>query len=259
MRKNFTLIELLVVIAIITILAAMLLPALNKARGKAKTTQCMSNLKQTAVALLQYGDDNAGNIVNYGGGYEERFVTSPIARLSVYVGGKSFETLLTEDTARTDKDIPNVFFCPSIDIDTEKPRGRFTYGFIYQSSAPYTIPLFKQTKFEPNDKNKMDAVSVSRAVMGADVWHTYSHGLNNTLYINVASSVAGAGFGGAHSRHGGYCNMMFVDGHVSSLATATYFKQKDLGMIMFTTADPKPRVRPFEGYYSQEGFARNSF
>jgi len=57
-RSAFTLIELLVVIAIIAILAAILFPVFAKVREKARQTQCVSNLKQFALAVIQYTEDN---------------------------------------------------------------------------------------------------------------------------------------------------------------------------------------------------------
>ena len=83
---GFTLIELLVVIAIIGVLAALLLPAIAKARESAKRKQCVNNLKQIALAYAQYSDDFTGRMPTATGGTTIGDVAGALAPYVSYSG-----------------------------------------------------------------------------------------------------------------------------------------------------------------------------
>lgn len=99
-QSNFTLIELLVVIAIIAILAAILLPALNSARERGRTANCISNLKQLGNVSLMYCDDNDDYLIP-AKGMESNWTWWSLNRMRYYLGENS-QVLICNSALRPD-------------------------------------------------------------------------------------------------------------------------------------------------------------
>lgn len=115
-RAGFTLIELLVVVAIIMVLLSVLLPSLSQARGRAKSVQCLANLKQLGLAFSFYAGDNAGqyplfNIYGHGKpGFRKQYYPNVLAQ---YIPVSKW---LNEDGGAPDKS-NKVWNCPGVTPD----------------------------------------------------------------------------------------------------------------------------------------------
>ena len=207
-RSAFTLIELLVVIAIIAILAAMLLPALQQARERAKSVLCTSNFGNIAKASSNYCDDNKGFFISlynahtwgksshepFAGYTDKPWVNSSSTRngmLAPYLGVNDGRKI-GGWTKSGSNWLPGKFVCPSVEIKElvaiDGTADSYIYGIAFNENYYYpgfTKPSIKQSmvRFPSRTAQLQEGSAANPRVSaeGKDSYPRFSHG-RKTVY-----------------------------------------------------------------------------
>ena len=151
---GFTLIELLVVIAIIAILAALLLPALSKAKDRAIRAKCMSNVKQIVLSTMIYANDNNNYVPDMSaGGYWPWDVPNQPVMQSMFRSGCTRNVFY--DPGYPDQNNDGAWFYGTYPADT--PPGYYVTGYAYAWNHTANLTLTNQNiSLQPTSMSPMD-------------------------------------------------------------------------------------------------------